>query len=296
MIVKEENSYLNEKESVSIGNKILYDMCSKIPLNDCVNCLLAKIWLIGRSYAASPERRNYSKNYLDNKITDKTGKKLKPNLNTGSNGTDTFFLTLAKTIIGDVEYNNLCDKINKIKNDLFSFNFEMDKELLEESTEIVLLFNKILRRCIEKYDQPELVKYEKNTGKNSSDRGLRFFISFCSKFIHFHLPNLVFIVDTYSFAHAKKRESKKHDSDYIYFNFSTNKTFYIKQEKFNFSIIDKLSKEFSDNKEKNYMEHISRCYTIMCKLKEEYECDITPRMLDNFIMRVNKNSATTEIE
>jgi len=40
-----------------LGNKILYDMCSQYPDHTHEPEIIAKIWLIGRSYAAAIERR-----------------------------------------------------------------------------------------------------------------------------------------------------------------------------------------------------------------------------------------------
>ncbi|WP_343583416.1 hypothetical protein [Herbaspirillum sp.] len=40
-----------------IGNKVLYDLCKNNPRHEGVDEIHAKIWLIGRSYAASIERR-----------------------------------------------------------------------------------------------------------------------------------------------------------------------------------------------------------------------------------------------
>lgn len=39
------------------GNQVLYDLCGRHPLHDCVPAAVAKIWLIGRAYAAAIERR-----------------------------------------------------------------------------------------------------------------------------------------------------------------------------------------------------------------------------------------------
>ena len=39
------------------GNKVLYDMCSRYPTHTEDDEIIAKIWLIGRSYAAAIERR-----------------------------------------------------------------------------------------------------------------------------------------------------------------------------------------------------------------------------------------------
>lgn len=40
-----------------IGNKVLYDLCKRHPLHRDPDVIGAKIWLIGRSYAAAIERR-----------------------------------------------------------------------------------------------------------------------------------------------------------------------------------------------------------------------------------------------
>ncbi len=49
------------KSSWDFGNKVLYDLCKNHPNHDCEDKVIAKIWLIGRSHAASIERgRNMS--------------------------------------------------------------------------------------------------------------------------------------------------------------------------------------------------------------------------------------------
>ena len=40
-----------------LGNKILYDMCQQYPFHNKSSEVIAKVWLIGRSYAAAIERR-----------------------------------------------------------------------------------------------------------------------------------------------------------------------------------------------------------------------------------------------
>jgi hypothetical protein len=40
-----------------LGNSVLYDLCRKHPSHKTADEILAKVWLIGRSYAASIERR-----------------------------------------------------------------------------------------------------------------------------------------------------------------------------------------------------------------------------------------------
>ncbi len=47
-----------KKEDVwRLGNEVLYDLCSKYPNHKTPEEIVAKIWLIGRSYAAAIERR-----------------------------------------------------------------------------------------------------------------------------------------------------------------------------------------------------------------------------------------------
>jgi hypothetical protein len=41
-----------------VGNRALYDLCAKHPKHDRDDVIVAKIWLIGRSYAAAIERRS----------------------------------------------------------------------------------------------------------------------------------------------------------------------------------------------------------------------------------------------
>jgi hypothetical protein len=42
--------------SWSIGNRVLYDLCQTYPGHDNVRAVVAKVWLIGRSYSAAIER------------------------------------------------------------------------------------------------------------------------------------------------------------------------------------------------------------------------------------------------
>ncbi len=46
-----------------LGNQALYDLCKKYPRHDNVDEILAKIWIIGRSYAAAIERRKKFSSY-----------------------------------------------------------------------------------------------------------------------------------------------------------------------------------------------------------------------------------------
>jgi len=48
----------------NVGNSILYDMCKKYPSHSSKGDVLAKIWLIGRAYAAAIERRKKFKELI----------------------------------------------------------------------------------------------------------------------------------------------------------------------------------------------------------------------------------------
>src|SRR6185295_16599237 len=39
-----------------VGNSILYKLCRQYPAHDSIDVIIAKVWLIGRSYAAAIER------------------------------------------------------------------------------------------------------------------------------------------------------------------------------------------------------------------------------------------------
>lgn len=47
------------------GNSVLYEMCKRYPSHDDEGEIIAKIWLIGRSYAASIERRRKAQEIND---------------------------------------------------------------------------------------------------------------------------------------------------------------------------------------------------------------------------------------
>jgi hypothetical protein len=47
-----------ENDIWAFGNNVLYRLCQEYPKHDKPDIIVAKIWLIGRSYAAAIERRN----------------------------------------------------------------------------------------------------------------------------------------------------------------------------------------------------------------------------------------------
>jgi len=56
-ITKQEIEKSLANDAWDLGNQVLYDLCSQHPLHKSDQEIIAKIWLIGRSYAAALERR-----------------------------------------------------------------------------------------------------------------------------------------------------------------------------------------------------------------------------------------------
>ena len=179
------------KADCDIGNKTLYALCEKYPLygNHSEDALSGQIWLIGRSYAASPERRHY-------KWPGKTKEDNNPGQ--GGNGLDTFFKSLAQELLKkDSEFEKIIHfiKANRKKQYVFDYN-EKDIELLLQVGNIVNSFNDVLKKPIKRVD--------KNVMEEHPDAEINNFISFSSKYMHFQLRNIVFIKDSISAAHLLK--------------------------------------------------------------------------------------------
>lgn len=57
MILKKQVDDADRGNDWDLGNQVLYDLCEKYPHHTSKAEIVAKIWLIGRSYAAAIERR-----------------------------------------------------------------------------------------------------------------------------------------------------------------------------------------------------------------------------------------------
>lgn len=101
-----------------LGNKILYDLCSDHPKNNDPEEIRAKIWLIGRSYAASIERR-----------------KIKKHIN------DDFYEYVTNEFVKFNKKTRFDEKLNKIKN--VEFNQESLKSILIIHKELTDFFKEI---------------------------------------------------------------------------------------------------------------------------------------------------------
>ena len=168
----------------TFGNQILYDMCepNKNPWGE-PNRLADKIWLIGRSYAASPERRYYRKK-------DDRGAGEEKDLETRGDGTGKYFRETAAFLCNDGRY----PKLTACLQELFPLRFDGtpgDIERLKQGIVCVALFNEMLKAASEQYDRKHNAGiYESLVYRNQ--------ISFCSKFLHFHVPHSIFIIDRFT--------------------------------------------------------------------------------------------------
>ncbi len=168
----------------TFGNQILYDMCepNKNPWGEPKR-LADKIWLIGRSYAASPERRYYRKK-------DDRGAGKEKDLETRGDGTGKYFRETAAFLCNDGRY----PKLTACLKELSPLRFDGtpgDIERLKQGIMCVALFNEMFKAASEQYDRKHNAGiYESLVYRNQ--------VSFCSKFLHFHVPHSIFIIDRFT--------------------------------------------------------------------------------------------------
>ena len=177
---------LNERNH-SFTNEILYRMCLESPeiLNAKPAVLAGKIKMIGRVYAASPERRSYK--WID--LKEEKPKNIIQNYGDGQGG---FFEKIA-AILPDCPEKNLFEtSFDRLKSSCFKWDLsDDDVTLLRHSILSVLYLNKMIKDAtVGADDATDYIQNKKAKIRNQ--------ISFCSKFLHFHLPHHVFIIDSYS--------------------------------------------------------------------------------------------------
>jgi len=100
-----------------VGNKILYDMCKNYPYHNDESEIIAKVWLIGRSYATSIERNRNNKNISDDFYSDIVAPKFKKN-----NAFDNLLLRVRK--------------LNELNQDNISIVLETHKRVIDFIREI----------------------------------------------------------------------------------------------------------------------------------------------------------------
>lgn len=205
---------LNNK-SYSYGNEIFYLMGrSSDILTDRIK-LEGAMWIIGRSYAASPQRRSYgttenSFTQTNDKYHDRDGREganrpIWP-VKTQNDGREGFFDEVARSLSLSCLNGILPHRVTKYKfkpviirkkknNKIESVKIdENDLNLLIKSITAVLSFNKSLSKAIEEFDDVPVGNIFDGKAVNCNNH-----ISFSSKFLHFIFPDIVFIIDSYAF-------------------------------------------------------------------------------------------------
>lgn len=218
-------SEMDEIANKDIGNKVLYDMCKQYPSLLEKEQFKGKSFLIGRSYAVSPQRGVPNKTkemYYD------------------------FFGDYAEKII--FEFRKLPFNIdNKIK-EIQSYK----RVNLYESIKLVIHMNDCSVKAI---------------GNFSTVDKVRNAISFSTKFLHFHLPNDIFILDSYSCKNAS----------YICKDINLKKEYN--------TIEESLKQEnLYEDKYKQLIKHFVNCHYIQ-KNAEENNIILSPRDVDNYLIR-----------
>ena len=277
-------------EKCSFGNQLLYDMCvAKTEQQwDDNNILADKIWLIGRSYAASPERRYTYKS--------ECSKEQKKNDNAGD-GTGEYFKRIAENVLNNAA--NANNTIYILKNN-YSFDFSArDCEMLFTGINGVLQFNKLIVSASKNYDGDEFAN--KVNYKNQ--------ISFCSKFLHFHFPDTIFIIDSFSKMGASYLFSKRtrtnaeikwHNDRVRILNEATPKgatnmlleyqPYIANNKNFENAFTKKLKESKLDSHGIEYAEHCLRAYKTACLFKMYLGKNVPscsyPRIVDTLLLKI----------
>ena len=251
-----------EKETVySYGDRCLYRMSQEVLKAPDENKIASMIWLIGRSYSASPER--ITKAIDHNKYVNDKNKM-----------PEIVFENMAKY---------LNDNIVNDKNSLY------DQGYLFDSSD-----KDIKHLC----DTIELV-YRINESKCSINRATNM-ISFSSKFLHFCMPNRVFIYDQYSRKGTAALFGKHKRFDDACINEYTGKYIELKDEvNENITVSPRYNSENieQDNELlKDYIRHVCGCYLLASIIHQSEINGIQidenkysiPRLVDSVLMDIGK--------
>jgi len=321
-IIEGEVKLGGESQMEDFGNHILYEMCSKgvyeidgeeydKSKHDNEIIVAGKLWLIGRSYAVSPQRQQNEKSSKNEKLPENARReehnkqltKIKKNDENDESEElyQFFFYEIAEYFVENakkIKHENMIldDFITELSDKKYTGDFEKDKEILLKTIEIIGLFNRIMIKTMAQYNRFFEDKYKEDEKNNFAPmlKRLNNHVSLASKYLHFHLRDIVFIYDSYT------QKSKKHvinkyterfcdfGGNLVSFNDSSTKTFV---EKFG------LSEEDDNNEVKKniyfgagkyrikpevrnvYIRHAFRCYAVWCELKTA-----SPRKIDLYLL------------
>lgn len=278
---------------IGIGNQTLYNLCEKYPLSEKnKDGISAQMWLIGRSYAASPERRGY-----------KPIKGTKIEYTASGNGLDDYFDKLADGFVNSLKKDPNSD-VNRLFEPLTNVYTLIDKDtdtdILKYSITAVLELNRLLKQVRFEIDEVDLKEhinnheeYKKKYPSDTVNKAMEDFeknnknmISFCSKFLHFHFPNTVFIIDGITESHFKGRSNKYE----FKFNESVSDLKVSKDDAIN--LTNKLElKEFGSEAESKYVKHCVREYLLAKEINNKcnniFKDKYIPRVVDTYMLIAN---------
>lgn len=335
-----EKDILNR--GISVGNEVLYTLCKDYPLLKENNSkemnkerrlqgLAAELWLIGRSYAASPERRNYG---------------VKIEWTNSGNGLDTYFDLLAEKLSDNYyeELNKIVVLLNKKKYQFPEGDDETDKDVLVDVITAVLNFNRLLKKVRFDIDLGEDLTKIKGTlkmniakldNRNKKDDVKRIeklndlmnktenerldflrknqgnMLSFSSKFLHFHFPEVVFIMDSITKQHLKTSFSFTDKGEEVVSNIKITKydkntvKDYLTADKFsnikNNLIDDESLKEDEQpisDKEYDYIKHCVNEYILAKEINnanpEIFNKKYIPRLIDTYVLIANSDFSVNQ--
>jgi hypothetical protein len=272
-----ERSLLQNDEG--IGNRFLYDLCEKGRFWDPKNIrakdyLSAEIWIIGRSYAASPERHRYA-----------ALKGTKIDYDNRGNGMSDFLDVVAGEILSNASFVAACSSFEKESSKPYSLDAGAnDLKIISDSIALVAVLNDVLRESIFKVDEPSLVACLGGEKTITPDGlGLNNFHSFASKLLHFNFPNAVFIHDSYSTNHLSTKEKT------LVFKDSHGDVGDIAIDLKDPLIDDFVSQNSSKIKCTPYVRQCIVEYLILCKAKNDISfTTYYPRAVDTYVMVLNR--------
>lgn len=295
---------------ISVGNEVLYTLCRDYPLLKEKNPknmnerrlqgLAAELWLIGRSYAASPERRDY-------------GEKIE--WTNSGNGLDTYFDLLAEKLWSDGYYDELekivenLEEMNRIGYKFDQSFQENDKNILASVIANVLKFNALLKEIRYAVDEKELLNHvggdkEKIEGLKNNQKNM---LSFSSKFLHFHFPDVVFIIDTITMEHFKGPRGIHHFK-FEKANGDLEGSITFSKEEMNEMISDVSKIKYKDDsieigkydKAEEYITHCVREYLLAREIKKvspkifDGEGIHIPHLIDTYMLMTNPKTKKEE--
>ena len=321
----EQEGYALTKD-YGVGNRTLYNLCNtyKLPKMEKITYkeikankqklkenfdkkeisgLAAQFWLIGRSYAASPDRRGYGA-IKDPKIE----------YTISGNGLDDYFSHLALALFDKnfiITYEKIRDKIEEISEKKYEFDDD-DYSLINEAISTVINLNRLLKEVRFALDEDDLKRYikkHKNQYRkkystsndeiiiqnvmNDFKQNNKNMLSFCSKFLHFHSPDSIFIMDSITKGHFKG-----YGNPYEFkFQKMTSKINF-KKSQVN-EILGKLElniiigdKELTDTEEE-YKTHCVREYLLAKKIYQQdssiFQGKYIPRLIDTYVLIANSD-------